>query len=65
MVPLQGNVWNPQAGPANPARPKTWCAFRIDGERTVTIPHWVPAGTPATNWSVGVTPARASTTNTT
>lgn len=52
VVPLQGNIFNPQAGEPNPARPKTWCGFRIDGERTVTIPHWVPAGTPATNWSV-------------
>jgi hypothetical protein len=52
VVPRQGNIFNPQATEPNPDRPITWCAFRIDGERTVTIPHWVPNGTPAKNWSV-------------
>jgi hypothetical protein len=52
VVPLQGNVFNPQAGEANPARPRTWCGFRIDGERNVTAAHYVPNGAPAKNWSV-------------
>ena len=52
VVPRQGNVFNPQAGEPNPARPRTWCGFRIDGERTVTAPHYVPNGTPAKNYSV-------------
>lgn len=51
VVPRQGNWWNPQAGPESPAKPLTWCAFRIERARALTVPHFV-APDSTRNWSV-------------
>lgn len=51
VVPRQGNWFQPTGGENYPGKPKTWCAFRIDGTRPVTTPHFVALDT-ETNWSV-------------
>ena len=53
VVPRQGNVWNPQLVDSDTGRPVTWCAYRIDGERPVTVSHFVAdAESTPRNWSV-------------
>lgn len=51
VVPRQGNWFNPQDMMPTPQKPKTWCAFAIEDERPVTLPHYVVDHAPA-NWSV-------------
>ncbi len=63
VVPKQGTWWNPQATENYPGKPKTWCAFRIEGTRTIDAPHYVadPAWpTVKRNWSVVHKSARIS-----
>jgi hypothetical protein len=47
IVPKQGTWWNPQAVENNPTKPLTWCAFRIDGQRTITAPFYVQDAVPS------------------
>ena len=50
VVPRQGNWFNPQAGEENPAKPLTWCAYKIEGERGITVAHYASDG--VKNYSV-------------
>jgi len=51
VVPRQGNWFSPQAKEQNPAKPLTWCAYRIDGQRPITAAFYAADKTPK-NWSV-------------
>ena len=51
VVPKQGNWFNPQGTENSAQKPRTWCAFRINGERNVTLAHYTSDATPK-NYSV-------------
>lgn len=51
VVPKQGNWFNPQDMTPTPQKPMTWCAYAIDDEEPIDLPHYVADSTPA-NWSV-------------
>jgi hypothetical protein len=60
VVPRQGNWWNPQDSAAllqavlpNTQRPNTWCAFALEDENPIDLPHYVQdSATPPNNWAV-------------
>jgi hypothetical protein len=53
VVPMQGNWYKPTGAENNPAKPLTWCGFKFESHRGVTLAHFIPdTATPPNNWSV-------------
>lgn len=56
VIPRQANWFNVKDNLPMPGKPMTWCAFALEDERPLDLPHYIverdALGVPVANWSV-------------